>query len=77
MQRSVKAQLYRALTLQPRTKQTSIYKYTTHTKEDTGFVYYGARMVLHLSVQNLVACWLGVVIMTRIDRQCHGMGSDR
>ena len=29
MQRSVKAQLYRALTLQPRTTQTSIYKYTT------------------------------------------------
>lgn len=29
MQRSVKALLYRALTLQPHTKQTSIRKYTT------------------------------------------------
>ena len=37
-----------------------------HTKEDSGFVYYGARMVLHLSVQNLVACWFVVVIMTPI-----------
>ena len=38
-----------------------------HTKEVSGFVYYGVRLVLHLSVQNLAACWLGVGIMTPCD----------